>query len=447
MEGRTHRPELEPELCGVCGVCRGACPALAAPDLAAVETDTLRASLIGETSLGAARPPCRLACPLGQDIPGYLERLARGDQAGALEVILRDNPLPSVLGRVCHHPCQAACLAGRAGDGPRIRDLKRFAALAPRPAASPPPNRTRVRAAIIGSGPAGLAAAWALARGGAGAVVFEAEKRAGGMLAWAIPEFRLPRRDLERDLAYVSSHGVEFKFGVRLAPDDLEALRREYDAVILACGAPRARGLDLPGADLDGVWLGLDFLRRAALGPEPALRDPVVIVGGGDTALDAARWALRRAERKPALVYRRDRAQMPAYDEEIQAARQEGLEMLFRLQPASLEAGPDGALAGVRLLKTQPGRTGPDGRAVYEPLTGREIEMAAGTVILALGQETEAPSWARSLGLDALAPEASGRLAPGLYAAGDMVTGPANVVQAMAAGLAAARAILEETPS
>ncbi|MCB2226788.1 MAG: FAD-dependent oxidoreductase [Desulfarculaceae bacterium] len=446
MEGRTHVPQVNEDICGYCGVCRGACPALASPDLSAGESDTMRAALApAAPGKGADLPPaCQAACPLGQDINGYLACLAEGDQAGALEIILRDNPLPSVLGHVCHHPCQQACLSSRFQAPPSIRDLKRFAALAPRPTAVRPQGPAMAKVAVVGAGPAGLAAAWELARNGAAVTVYDAKPVAGGMLAWAIPEFRLPREALKTDLEYVQAFGVELALSQALTPQEVKKMRQDCDAVILACGAPKAKAAGLPGDDLAGVWPGLDLLRDAALGPAPSLASPVVVVGGGNVALDAARWALRSGA-EVTLVYRRDREQMPAYAEEIAAAEAEGLKFRFRAAPVAVEG--DGAASGLKVQATAPGQPGEDGRVVFEPSADSEEVIPAQTVILALGQDSEAPAWAEGLGLGGLEPGENGKLAESLYAVGDLVTGPATVVEAMAGGIAAARAILEEVQS
>jgi NADPH-dependent glutamate synthase beta subunit-like oxidoreductase len=447
MEGRTHVPVVDEALCGVCGVCRGACPALASPDLVEGESDTMRAALAPQAGAGQSElAPCQDACPLGQDINGYLGALAKGDQTGALEIILRDNPLPSVLGQVCHHPCQQACFSSAVQRPPSIRDLKRFAAQAPRPAPALPAGEPLAKVAIVGAGPAGLAAAWELARQGAKAVVYDAQSVAGGMLAWAIPDFRLPRQDLQRDLDYVAAHGVEFKLGRALSPEEVTALREKYDAVILACGAPLAQKAGLPGEDLPGVYEGLDFLRDTALCRPPELSGPVVVVGGGNVALDAAREALRRGL-PVTLAYRRDREQMPAYAEELAAAEAEGLKFVFRAQPLALQAGEGGGVASLTVQDTKPGAAGADGRVVFEPDSTAPRQLEAGSVILALGQKSEAEAWQSGLGLDGLRGDAQGRLAPGLYVAGDLASGPATVVAAMAGGIKAARAILGEVQS
>ncbi len=445
MEGRTHRPSFNEALCGSCGVCRGACPALVAHDLA-TEADTLRGALAPHVNTESSLPPCRQACPLGQDIQGYLACLAKGDQAGALEVILKDNPLPSVLGHVCHHPCQQACLKPAVGQQPLVRELKRFAALAPRPTVEKLKSGAKAKAAIIGSGPAGLAAAWSLAKAGIQPVIFEAESMAGGMLAWAIPGFRLPQAALHTDLDYVMAHGVEIRLDSPVDFAALKELRSEYDAVILACGAPLAKPAGLPDDDLSGVWLGLDFLKACALNKAPQLQSPVLVVGGGNVALDAARTAMRM-DAKVRLVYRRDRNSMPAYGEEVEAAQAEGLDMVFLRRPLALEAGPKGAVAGLKVCSTQLVGLDSDGRPAFADLPGSEEVMEAGSVILALGQNSQAREWAHALDLELLSPDDKGRLAPGFYAAGDLVTGPATVVEAMAAGLTCARTIIEELGS
>lgn len=445
MEGRTHRPVFNEELCGSCGVCRGACPALVAHDLAA-EPDTMRGALAAHVIPDSPMPPCRQACPLGQDIQGYLACLTGGDQAGALDVILRDNPLPSVLGHVCHHPCQQSCLKPAVGQQPLVRELKRFAAMAPRPSVEKLESPAKGKVAIIGSGPAGLAAGWRLAKAGIQPVIYESESVAGGMLAWAIPGFRLPQAALQTDLEYVQAHGVEIRLNAPVDFASLDKLRAEYDGVILACGAPLAKPAGLPGEDFSGVWLGLDYLKACALGQAPQLKSPVLVVGGGNVALDAARTAMRQGA-KVHLLYRRDRDSMPAYAEEVEAAQAEGLDMVFLRKPLALEAGADNAVAGLRVGATKLDGLDSDGRPAFSDLPGSEEIVEAGSVILALGQNTQARDWAQVLGQKALSPAENGGLAPGLYAAGDLITGPATVVDAMAAGVACAQAIIEELGS
>jgi NADPH-dependent glutamate synthase beta subunit-like oxidoreductase len=202
----------------------------------------------------------------------------------------------------------------------------------------------------------------------------------------------------------------------------------------------------LPGDDLKGVWLGLDYLKACALSDVPGLQSPVIVVGGGNVALDAARTALRDGA-KVSLVYRRDREAMPAYDEEIEAALAEGLDMVFLRRPLALEASDDVSVAGLKVCGTKLNGVDSDGRPAFSDLPGSEETLPAGSVILALGQNTQAGVWAKALGLDDLNIDEKGRLEPGLYAAGDLITGPASVVEAMAAGIACAQAITEELGS
>lgn len=444
MEGRTHIPVIEDVLCGPCGLCTGACPAQVLKDLRS-EDGTLRGRLAQPERHSAETgvPPCREACPLGQDIPGYIRCLGHGDQSGALELILRDNPLPAVLGHICHHPCQEACALASVERPPLLRELKRFAALASRPRVTPPSVRSMLEVAIVGSGPAGLAAAWYLARSGVGVTIYESKPVAGGLPAWAIPFFRLPRKALEEDLGYILSLGIELRLNSKILPSQLNQLRQKNDAVILACGAPLAARLDLPGVDLDGVWLGLDFLYRAALGPAPRPQGPVVVVGGGNVAIDAARWVVR-GSRSVTLVCRETRQDMPAYTEEVTAAEKEGVKMFFSAQPTAFKAGKDGLLAEVHFEKALLKGTGPDGRPLFVPVRGEEMVLPANTCIVAVGQEGEGAAWGEALGLGPLKPDQDGRVGPGVYVAGDLATGTETVVQAMAGGITCARAILEE---
>ncbi|MBI4798073.1 MAG: FAD-dependent oxidoreductase, partial [Desulfarculus sp.] len=269
----------------------------------------------------------------------------------------------------------------------------------------------------------------------------EAEDQAGGLLAWGIPPFRLPREALKADLDYILAHGVKIELNRRLTPEQVLELRREHLAVVLACGAPQARPADLPGAGLGGVHLGLDFVKACALGQPPELKPPVLVVGGGNLALDAARWSYRLAQ-DVTLVYRRDQEHMPAHAEEIKEAQAEGVAMLYRLQPLAIEG--EQSVRAVRLAATAPGAPGADGRPVFAPLAGQGRVLPAGAVILALGQESVAPVWAAGLGLESLSPDGQGRLAPGLHAAGDLVSGPTTVVEAVAGGIRCGQAILAE---
>jgi NADPH-dependent glutamate synthase beta subunit-like oxidoreductase len=444
VQGRTQKPELRPELCGTCRICLDGCPGRVFRDLSA-ETDTLRGQLAKKDQILGPReqPPCRLACPLGQDIPGYLNRIAIGDGTGALEWILRDNPFPAVLGHVCHHPCESACISGSIQRTPAIRELKRFASVATRPEIKVHSGPSKGKVAIIGAGPAGLAAAWALSREGVSVKVFESLPVPGGLLAWAIPSFRLPRKTVKEDIGYILQHGVKLQLNTYLPPNDVLALLSEHDAVMLACGAPMPRKVDFPGIRLPHIWLGLDFLRQFALGPVPEVLPPVVVIGGGNVATDAARCAIRLAS--PVIVaYRRDRQEMPAYPEEVGISEAEGIEFLFRSQPVAFEGGPRTGVRKIRIQATSPGAPEKEGRRSFVSLAGTEKILPARTVILALGQEKGLDQWSEALGLGTSDFPESGRLANRIYAAGDIATGPATVVEAVAGGINCARRILRE---
>jgi NADPH-dependent glutamate synthase beta subunit-like oxidoreductase len=444
VQGRTQKPELRPELCGTCRICLDGCPGRVFQDLS-TEKGTLRGQLENKDQVRGLReqPPCRIACPLGQDIPGYLNRIASGDGTGALEWILRDNPFPAVLGHVCHHPCESACISGSVQRTPAIRELKRFASLATRPEIKLHSGPSKGKVAIIGAGPAGLAAAWALSREGVSVKVFESLPVPGGLLAWAIPPFRLPRKAVREDVDYILQHGVELQLNAHLPPGKMHTLLSEYNAVVLACGAPTPRQTDIPGSRLPNVWLGLDFLRQFALGPAPEVVPPVVVIGGGNVATDAARCAIRLAS-PVTLVYRRDRQEMPAYPEEVEASAAEGIRFLFRSKPVAFEGGPRIGVKQIRIQATSPGAPGKDGRRSFVSLAGTEKILPARTVILALGQEKGFDKWSEALGLETSDSSESGFLADRIYAAGDMVTGPATVVEAVAGGINCARRILRE---
>jgi NADPH-dependent glutamate synthase beta subunit-like oxidoreductase len=442
VQARTHKPELQPDLCGTCRICLSGCPGRVFKDLS-TETDTIRGRLAKEGQNLQEQPPCRLACPLAQDIPQYLHCIADGDAEKALEWILHQNPFPAVLGHVCHHPCEQACVSGSVQRTPAIRELKRFASMAKRPKVMVHAGPSRGKVAIVGAGPAGMATAWTLSREGIKVVVYESLPVPGGLLAWAIPPFRLPRKTVQEDIDYILQHGVELQLNRLLSQEDVMTLRSEYDAVVLACGAQTPKQADIPGSALPGVWLGLDFLRKAAFGPAPEVIPPVIVIGGGNVATDSARWALRMAS-PVTLVYRRDREDMRAYREEVEASAAEGIKFVFRSAPIAFEGDPRDRVCQVRLQATGLAASGEDGRRSFFPIPGTAQTIPAGTVILALGQEKGFEKWTEALGIDASNQFEEGRLGNRIYAAGDMLTGPATVVEAVAGGINCARKILRE---
>ncbi|MEZ4387323.1 MAG: FAD-dependent oxidoreductase [Candidatus Krumholzibacteriia bacterium] len=371
--------------------------------------------------------PCAHTCPAGQDVPEYLHLTARGDFDAALAVVLRDNPLPTVTGMVCDHPCLERCTRVNYEAPVRIRDVKRtLAHRAPDPGLPVPLPDTGRRVAIVGAGPAGLACAYHLALAGVRTTVFEAKAFAGGMITDAIPAFRLSQADFDRDLARLAALGVELRTGAAVDRARLDQLRRDHDAVMLGIGAQADRPLGIPGEALPGVWPALRFLSAARRGPAPDVGRDVVVIGGGNTAMDAARTASRLATSggTVTLVYRRTVAQMPAAREELRAIQDEGVVIRELLSPVRIEAA-----AGGLALVCQPMELGPDdpsGRPRPVPADGAPVAIGCDTVVTAVGQLTPG---------DLLA-------ATDVHVGGDALRGPATLVAAMGDGRRAARAML-----
>jgi NADPH-dependent glutamate synthase beta subunit-like oxidoreductase len=277
------------------------------------------------------KPPCNHACPAGNDIRGFIALILKGRLAEARELLCETNPFPAITGRVCHHPCELECNRREFDEPLSIRALERLAGDEGYKALRAPHKRHEERIAVVGSGPAGLSCAYFLARRGYHVTILESEREPGGMLRWGIPEYRLPKGVLDRELALLKGMGIELKVGVRVGQDvRLEEL--DADAIFLAVGATKGLELDLPGLEAEGVLHGLEFLKRVNFGERVELGERVAIIGGGNTAMDAARVALRLGA-KPVVVYRRTRAEMPAIPEEVEAALEEGIEFLFLAAP------------------------------------------------------------------------------------------------------------------
>ena len=400
------------------------------------------------------RPPCREACPIGQEAAGYVALIAQGRFGEAAELIRMRNPLPVVCGRVCYHPCEAECNRGFVDEPLAIQHLKRFAldwqekhsgGLAT-PALLAEPRHEKV--ALIGSGPAGLACAHDLAAHGYRATVFERHVILGGMLALGIPRYRLPRERLLQDIDFIRRMGVEFRTGVEVGRDvTLEGLRREgYKAFFIATGAHHGVPLEVPGEHFGGVMQGVDFLRRHAAGLPPGVGRSVAVVGGGNTAVDAARTALREGAERVTVLYRRTRAEMPAVAHEIADAEAEGVRFAYLRAPVEI-VGEHGRAVGLRCVEMELGEPDASGRRRPVPIPGTEHTLAFDTVIVAIGQRPELALLAR----DGLRVDRRGTLEvnretfetnlPGVFAGGDAVFGPATVIAAMGAGKRAAEAI------
>jgi NADPH-dependent glutamate synthase beta subunit-like oxidoreductase/dihydroorotate dehydrogenase len=387
--------------------------------------------------------PCQTECPAGVDVPLYMDQVQRGDYLGAYQTVSRTNPFPSICGRACDHPCEPECRRAELDEPLQIRLIKRMAAdrtfaacgeTLPLPARLPE-NEKKI--AVIGSGPAGLSAAYFLARIGYGVTVFEALPVAGGMLAVGIPDYRLPREPLRKEIARIVSLGVEIRTGVRIGEDlTISDIREEgYQAVIIAAGAHGNPVLDIPGEDLNGVWSGIQFLRDVNLANIFSLRGRrVTILGGGNVAVDSARSALRLGAETVTIVYRRDRESMPADSEEIEAAEAEGVKFIFL-------AGPD-RISGedrVNSLFYQPMELGDlDSSERRRPLPTNDspVEVETNMVIIATGQKIVADF------LPPIADQDTGRTeVERIYAAGDCLSGPSSIIEAIAAGRRTAEAV------
>jgi NADH-quinone oxidoreductase subunit F len=394
--------------------------------------------------------PCQAACPAGTDAGRYVGLIAQGRYDDAYAVAAEVNPFPSVCGWICTAPCEAACRRGTLDEPIAIRTLKRFAAEhGTLPRVGPPAARRPERIAIVGGGPAGMSAAYYLVRLGYGVTVFEAMPIPGGMMAIGIPEYRLPREVLRAEIDRIVGLGVELRLDAVMGRDyslnDLET--QGFKAVFLATGAPKSRRLGVPGDALVGVIPATVFLKQVNLGEEPRLAGRIVVVGGGSTAMDAARSALRSGAETVTVLYRRGFKEMPAQREEVEAARREGVQ--FRIGATVTEVvGRDGAVHGVRTIEQAPTGAVEGGRAVWAPVPGSEAIIDADTILVAIGEEPDPSILPEGAGIETSAwagiaadPRTLATGRPGVFAGGDVVTGPKTIIDAVAAGRRAAGAI------
>ncbi len=416
-------------------------------------TDDVRASrkmvieLLLSDHVGDCIGPCRTGCPARFDIPGFLAELSGGDLRRSAEIASDFLALPAALGRICPRLCEQRChrcdtdaslSVGSLHRYAADRDLESDARYLPR---KEPSSGKRV--AIVGAGPAGLSAAYHLLRRGHGAVIFDAHDSPGGMLRWGIPEFRLPRPILAREIEIMRILGGEFRMGKRLGRDfDLDGLRSEFDAVFLAIGAQGSRDLECPGQEL--AMPAVEFLAAVAGGEHPAIGDEVVVLGGGNTAMDAARTAIRLGA-STRVLYRRSRREMPCLMAEVEAAEAEGVHLETLAAPVRLEKGSAGRFR-LNCTRMELGPPDESGRARPVVVPGSEFVVEASCVIAALGQTVEAAALGtRDLRLSrrgiAVNPGTLATNIEGVFAGGDAVTGADLAVRAVAAGKLAAASI------
>ncbi len=390
--------------------------------------------------------PCVNACPAGVDAASYVSYMGDGRRREAYFQHMQNNPFPIVCGRVCPAFCETKCSRGKYDQPLAIREVKRlFAEYAIEEGFgfAPPARPHKEKVAIIGAGPAGLACAFYLTRLGYLPVVFEALKVAGGMMKVGIPDFRLPKDKLQAEIDVIARAGVEIKFNSTVASvDDLQ--KKGFAAVFIGSGAHQAQALPIEGSDLKGVFSGIDFLRDVNLGKKVSIGDDVVVIGGGSTAMDAARMARRLGAHNVRLVYRRTRAEMPAQLEEVVGAEEEGVEMDFLANPLRV-VGRGGRAAGLHCIKTRLADFDDSGRRRPVPVPGSEYTIRASAVIYCLGQKLSLGLTGGKLSLDrrghiAVDPQTMATSMQGVFAGGDAVN-PSTVIESVAQGRKAAVAI------
>ncbi len=389
---------------------------------------------------------CINACPVGQNVPGYLSLVGEGRYEEAIALIYQDNPLPGVCGRVCAHPCMSVCLRGQTDEALSIPKIKRFAADMARKngvtikVEKAAPKGQKV--AIIGGGPGGLAAAYHLALMGYDPTIFEELPHLGGMLRYGIPSYRLPRDIIEQEVDFILSMGEVAKTGVRVGRDiSMEKLQEKFDAVFLAVGAHVSSSIRIPGDDLEGVKGGAEFLRQLELGVAPDVGEKVAVIGGGNVAIDVAR-SCRRVGAEVTLLYRRERKDMPADEEEIEDSIEEGIVLKELVAPKSI-AQNNGRLA-LTLDECELKAYDRSGRRSPVPIDGCVLSEEYDTIFSAIGQKPDL-SFTAALDVQWGTVKADrytlATNLPGVFAGGDAVLGPAYVVDALAHGKRAARAI------
>jgi len=396
------------------------------------------------------KTPCMHACPINMDIPSYLALIKADRLEDAYKVLLKTNPFPSICGRVCDHKCETKCRRSTVDEAVGIKYLKRYITdNAARPGQEKAPVTRNEKIAVIGAGPSGLTAARDLALRGYAVTLFDEYAEAGGMLRWGIPAYRLPREILDREIADILSLGIEFRNNTKVGMDvSWDEIRIAYTAVYLAIGAQRSARSGVEGDGLKGVEGAIEFLREVNLGRKPKVGKRIAVVGGGNSAVDAARSALRLGAETVTIVYRRLREDMPAQDVEIHAAEAEGMKIEYLAAPIRFQ-GADGRLQSVICQRMTLGEFDASGRKKPVPLIGSEFTLEADQVILAIGQEAVFPFDVSQAGIgvtkrkliEVVKGSKTATAVAMVFAGGDAVTGPDTVVGAVAAGHHAAAEI------
>ena len=387
---------------------------------------------------------CQSTCPAHVDIPGYIALTGQGKYDEAMALIRKDNPFPSVCGYVCEHPCETRCRRNMVDSGVNICGIKRFAAdhskkdLVPAKA-----EATGKKIAVVGGGPAGLTAAYYLSLMGHSVKVFDQREKLGGMLRYGIPDYRLPQDVLDRDINHILRQGVEVETGVAIeSAEQMNKLRKQYDAVLIATGAHVDRKLGVEGEDAQNVISAVELLRAVGGGARPDFKGKTIcVIGGGNVAMDCTRTCLRLGAAHVKCLYRRRLDDMTAIREEIEDAQTEGVEMMPMQAPHHVEKGADGKVSAMWIQPQIIGRIGSDGRPSVRSAQADTVRIPCDYVIVAIGQAILIKPFADA-GLatqrGTIVTDSTSQAYENVFAAGDAVTGPATVIRAVAAGKVAA---------
>jgi NADH-quinone oxidoreductase subunit F len=403
--------------------------------------------------------PCQHICPIETEVPVYIAHIARGEFEEALDVIRKDNPLPSICSRVCHHPCESKCRSGEGGEPIAIRSLKRFvtdygikSGKFQKKKLKSSVNQKKI--AIIGSGPAGLTAGYCLAQKGHNVTIFESLPVVGGMLRVGIPEYRLPREILDFDIQAIKDSGLTIKTNLTIGKDISidELFKKGYKAILITIGAHKPLKLGIPDEDVDGVIPSMQFLksknlgRKAGIGKRVPVPVRIGIIGGGNSAVDAARIAIRQKEcEEVTIIYRRTRAEMPAFKEEIEGAIKEGIGFHFLASPTKIIT-KDEKLTGVECIRMELGDIDKSGRRLPVPVKGSEFTIDMDAMVVAIGEQPDASFLGKHIEISkqnriVVDTETLATNREGIFAGGDAVTGSNTVVDAIATGKLACESI------
>ena len=456
---RRKTPRVDPEKCDDCRACIRVCPIHMYDDFNEgigfrTAIDFFNPQTGDYNIFKEDMPICQATCPANLDIRSYVGLIADGDYDKSLAKIRERLPFPLSIGRVCPHPCETACNRQYMDEPISICTLKRYVAdfemngeaTAP---VEVPDEFHKEKVAIIGAGPAGLTCAYFLAKAGYHSVVFEALPEPGGMFRYGIPEYRLPTPTLMYEINWILSHGAELRCNTRIGKDiGFDEIRSEYDAIFLGVGAHAGMKLQIKGEDMQGVVDGVDFLREVNGGKKWPAKGKVIVIGGGNVAMDAARVSWREGFEEVHILYRRTKKEMPASPWEIDAAEHEGVKIQYLVAPVEV-VGKDNTMTGLKCLRMELGEPDASGRRRPVPIEGSEFIVEAETLIPAIGQRPDTSFVTEASGLQVTRWNTFGvdkssymTKVPGIFSAGDVETGPDIAIRACAGGRKAAQGII-----